>query len=56
MARAAPVISSTVSPRARMPISSAPICASLAPPDMIVSKASAASVSVSVVPAATLRR
>ncbi len=35
MARAAPVISSTVSPRARMPISSAPTCASLAPPDMI---------------------
>jgi len=55
-ARAAPVISSTVSPRERMPISSAPIWASLAPPDMIVSKASAASLSVSVLPAATLRR
>src|SRR5215467_14375257 len=42
-ARAAPAISSTVSPLTRIPISSALICASVARPDMIRSKASAAS-------------
>src|SRR5680860_156577 len=56
MARAAPAISSMLSPRTRIPIKRAPICASVAPPDMIVSKAAAASISARVWPAATLRR
>src|SRR3990170_3033810 len=56
MARAAPAISSTVSPRTRLPIRRAPICASVAAPDMISAKISAASFSVNVSPAATLRR
>src|SRR5262245_14078709 len=55
-ARAAPAISSTVSPRTRSAIRSAPICASLAPPDMMSPKASAASLSPSVAPSATRRR
>src|SRR3990170_3532301 len=54
MARAAPAISSIVSPRTRKPMRSAPTCASVAPPDMIRSKASAASLSVRLIPAATL--
>src|SRR3990170_7711378 len=56
MARAAPAISSTVSPRARIPISNAPTCTSVAAPDMISAKISAASFSVNVSPAAILRR
>src|SRR5262245_8949025 len=55
-ARAAPAISSTVSPRTRSPIRSAPICASVAPPDMMSPNASAASLSPSVAPSATRRR
>ena len=43
MARAAPAISSTVSPRTRSPMTSAPICAGVAAPDITRSKASAAS-------------
>src|SRR5664279_106853 len=38
----APVISSTVSPRTRKPISSAPICEGVASPDIMLSKAAAA--------------
>ena len=53
-ARAAPAISSTVSPRTRSPMSSAPSCASVAPPDMISSKACADSNCVSVWPEAIL--
>src|SRR5215469_4846795 len=53
-ARAAPAISSTVSPLTRIPISSALICASVARPDMIRSKASAASAWVRLCPEATL--
>src|SRR5262245_55597219 len=55
-ARAAPAISSTVSPRTRSPISSAAICASVAPPDMMMPNASAASLSLSVASSATRRR
>src|SRR5680860_1435277 len=51
--RAAPAISSTVSPRACMPIRSAPICTSVAPPDIMTSKVRAASVCERVSPAAT---
>src|SRR4029077_4093295 len=50
----APVISSTVSPRTRSPISSAPICDGVASPDIICSKAVAASSRVSAAPVATL--
>src|SRR5262245_39882940 len=55
-ARAAPAISSTVSPRWRSVIRSAPICASVVPPDMMSPNASAASLSLSVAPSATRRR
>src|SRR4029079_475660 len=55
IARAAPAISSMVSPRTRMPISSDPIWASVPAPDIINAKASAASSCVSVSPDATLR-
>src|SRR5262245_61061698 len=55
-ARAAPAISSTVSPRTRSPIRSAPICASVAPSDMMSPNASAASLSLSVAPSATRAR
>src|SRR6516164_1098610 len=54
MAVTAPVISSTVSPRTRNPISSAPICDGVASPDIICSKAVAASSRVSAAPVATL--
>jgi hypothetical protein len=50
----APVISSTVSPRTRNPMSSAPICDGVASPDIICSKAPAASSRVSAAPVATL--
>src|SRR6202035_4682725 len=50
----APVISSTVSPRTRNPMSSAPICDGVASPDIICSKAPAASSRLSVAPVATL--
>ena len=54
MAATAPVISSTVSPRTRSPIKSAPICEGVASPDIICSKAPDASSRVSVAPVATL--
>ena len=54
MAVTAPVISSTVSPRTRNAINSAPICEGVASPDIICSKALAASSRVSVAPVATL--
>ena len=50
----APVISSTVSPRTRNAISSAPICDGVASPDIICSNAIAASSRPSVAPVATL--
>src|SRR5471032_2489504 len=50
----APVISSTVSPRMRMPIKMPPICAGVASPDIILSKACAASSRESCAPVATL--
>ena len=50
----APVISSTVSPRTRSAISSAPICEGVASPDIMASKAEAASSRDSVAPVATL--
>src|SRR5260221_6306631 len=43
MVATAPVISSTVSPRMRSPIKKPPICAGVASPDIILSKACAAS-------------
>ena len=54
IAETAPVISSTVSPRTRSAISSAPICEGVASPDIICSKAPAASSRVSAAPVATL--
>src|SRR6476620_2208899 len=54
MARAAPAISSTVSPRTRSPMTSAPICAGVATPDITRSNASAASSWLRLSPAATL--
>src|SRR5882672_9941640 len=51
--RAAPVISSTVSPRTLSAIRKPPICAGVALPDIIASKAVAASSSLSRSPAAT---
>ena len=56
MIRAAPVISSTVSPRTRSAISSAPICDGVALPVMMMSNAASASASESGCPAATLAR
>ena len=53
MTRAAPVISSTVSPRTRSAIRKPPIWDGVASPDMMASNASAASSSVKGVPAAT---
>ena len=50
----APVISSTVSPRTRSAISSAPICEGVASPDIMRSKADAASARVRLAPVATL--
>src|ERR1035437_8829034 len=50
----APVISSMVSPRTRKPISSAPICEGVASPDIMRSKAEAASARVRLAPVATL--
>ncbi len=50
----APVISSTVSPRTRNAINSAPICDGVASPAIICSKAPAASSRLSVAPVATL--
>jgi hypothetical protein len=50
----APVISSTVSPRTRKPINSAPICEGVASPDIMALKALAASSRVSAAPVATL--
>src|SRR5664279_395333 len=50
----APVISSTVSPRTRSAISSAPICEGVASPDIMLSKAAAASPRVRLAPVATL--
>src|SRR6185369_598792 len=54
MVLAAPVISSTVSPRTRIAISMAPICEGVASPDIMRSKACDASSRDSAVPAATL--
>src|SRR5258708_25610073 len=56
MVATAPVISSTVSPRMRMPIKKPPICAGVASPDIILSKACADSSRVSSPPVATLPR
>src|SRR5215469_4428883 len=56
MARTAPVISGTVSPRTRIAISKAPICAGVASPDMMMSNAPSASVSLRVSPAARRAR
>src|SRR6516162_2220909 len=53
MAETAPVISSTVSPRTRSAISSPPICDGVASPDIMLSKAAAASSRVSCAPVAT---
>src|SRR5215475_10343987 len=50
----APVISSTVSPRTRRPISRPPICEGVASPDIMRSKAPAASSRVRLAPVATL--
>ena len=52
----APVISSTVSPRTRNPINRAPICEGVASPDIMRSKALAASARVRLAPVATLAR
>ena len=54
MAVTAPVISSTVSPRTRNAMSSAPICDGVASPDIICSNAAAASSRPSAAPVATL--
>src|SRR4029079_6936255 len=54
MVEAAPVISSTVSPRTRSAIKSPPICEGVASPDIMRSKAPAASSRVSDWPAAAL--
>src|SRR3569833_298707 len=54
MVTAAPVISSTVSPRTRIAISMAPICEGVASPDIMRSKACDDSSRVSGLPAATL--
>src|SRR2546430_5836360 len=53
MADTAPVISSTVSPRTRSAINSPPICEGVASPDIMLSKADAASSRDSVAPVAT---
>src|SRR5579863_2111599 len=54
IADTAPVISSTVSPRTRRAINNPPICEGVASPDIILSKADAASSRESVAPVATL--
>src|SRR5262245_51423580 len=54
IAATAPVISSTVSPRTRSAIKSPPICEGVASPDIMASKAEAASSRDSVAPVATL--
>src|ERR1700757_3181993 len=54
IADTAPVISSTVSPRTRSAISSPPICEGVASPDIMLSKAEAASSRDSEAPVATL--
>src|ERR1041384_6587568 len=54
MIRAAPVISSTVSPRTLSAINSAPICDGVALPLMMISNAASASLSLKAWPAATL--
>src|ERR1700754_4650871 len=54
IAATAPVISSTVSPRTRSAISRPPICEGVASPDIMASKADAASSRDSVAPVATL--
>ena len=53
IADTAPVISSTVSPRTRSAIKSPPICEGVASPDIMLSKAEAASSRDSVAPVAT---
>src|ERR1700730_6004154 len=53
IAETAPVISSTVSPRTRSAISNSPICEGVASPDIMLSKAEAASSRDSVAPVAT---
>ena len=53
IADTAPVISSTVSPRTRSAISNPPICEGVASPDIMLSKADAASSRDSVAPVAT---
>src|SRR5471030_667531 len=53
IAETAPVISSTVSPRTRSAISNPPICEGVASPDIMLSKADAASALDSVAPVAT---
>ena len=53
IADTAPVISSTVSPRTRSAIKSPPICEGVASPDIMASKAEAASSRDSVAPVAT---
>src|SRR5258708_26919966 len=53
IADTAPVISSTVSPRTRSAINSPPICEGVASPDIMLSKADAASSRDSVAPVAT---
>src|SRR5688572_25602147 len=53
IADTAPVISSTVSPRTRSAINSPPICEGVASPDIMASKAEAASSRDSVAPVAT---
>src|SRR6202158_3288859 len=54
MVATAPVISSTLSPRMRMAIKKPPICAGVASPDIILSKACVASSRVRWAPVATL--
>src|SRR5580658_7008887 len=54
MARTAPVISGTVSPRTRIAMSNAPICAGVASPDMMMVNAASASSADSVSPPASL--
>ena len=56
MTVAAPVISSTVSPRTRRPIRKAPICAGVASPDIITSKAASACARARLPPDATCAR
>ena len=53
IAETAPVISSTVSPRTRSAINNPPICEGVASPDIMLSKADAASSRDSVAPVAT---